>query len=779
MISSVIPEISFDFNFDFVLLIILLFYIIYGYFSGGHKQIRLSINLILPFVIIYYMGKTITNYLYIPLSNTFLYEMINEYMSVGKNIIGMIFAYLFTYVGLFVGIFILSIYAKKYVLNENMKAKLGKKNNYLGAIFAFINGYVLVYFIILPAFSLNLVGTEAHVTNFVLEHPPPFSRIARTAEKAVPIKGLADKANDFQELLSVEGIEGYYNDAIYEYQKTYIGNSDSFESQFMKLVYPELTESAKLIVKTEYNDYFAKPLTSTDYYGISVVLLQPGVTEESIYKDVLAEEEAFAQTFKESEQTAGDYLESINQYDIDKINFDYQLLLDDYLADLDEYLTNLNLFTSRKLTALANGEDFTETFTGSRPIFRETEPTNYEYIDTSIILVNPEDNASQSILDAVAYVELYENKEDVTSKLNELGKNFEDHKGLLEWYINELDKTVNLSSESADISSVIVSFKANYQDISSNINDDDLQDKLYLAMMSITSYDVFTSWLECTQEVMANVALDDVYLSANRCPAFTSVDNDDYNFGGEAFNVVKTLFEGESVSWIITQFKYDYESGIFDAPFSDYPEVASVLLSTKDLVDDYDEYYKDIANSIEGNISMIIKIGISVMKYHLDVYETLENTPLLSATFNDAARFCPNLESVQGYDVEVCTKSSGETGSFKELFNMRYLISEIYFKAYFMVDENNDKILYDTLKMHDYLDSVNIAVENNVITKDVITAMGDQLAFNIIDETNGTTLLEEMFNEGYITIEAMRVLADDEYELFSDEFSQRVKSYIR
>ena len=88
-----------------------------------------------------------------------------------------------------------------------MRAKLGKKNNYLGAAFSLLNGYVLVYFLILPAFSMNLVSTNAHVTNFVLEHPPPFSRIARTAEKAVPIKGLTDKADDFQQLLSVEGLQ--------------------------------------------------------------------------------------------------------------------------------------------------------------------------------------------------------------------------------------------------------------------------------------------------------------------------------------------------------------------------------------------------------------------------------------------------------------------------------------------------------------------------------------------------------------------------------------------
>ncbi len=176
---------------------------------------------------------------------------------------------------------------------------------------------------------------------------------------------------------------------------------------------------------------------------------------------------------------------------------------------------------------------------------------------------------------------------------------------------------------------------------------------------------------------------------------------------------------------------------------------------------------------------MLIKIGISVMKYHLDVYDTLKNTPLIAAFFNDAARFCSNTTTISGYDVEICTKSEGETGMFKELTNMRYLVSEIYFKAYFMVDDENVRITYDTAKMHEFLAKLNESVEDSVISQEVILAIGDQFAFNIIDDSNNTTLLEQMYEEGYITIEAMRVLADDEYELFSDDFRAKVRSLIR
>jgi hypothetical protein len=779
MLSAVIPEIMFDFNFDLVLILIFSSYIIYGYFSGGHKQIRISINLILPFIILYYMGKTIVAYLYIPLSDTFLFEMIAEYMGIMKNMVGMIFAYLFTYFLLFFGVFVLSIYARRYVLNENMRAKLGKKNYYLGALFSLINGYVLVYFIILPAFSLNLVGTEAHLTNFVLENPPPFSRIARTARTAVPVKGLADKATNFQELLSVDGIEGYYNDAIYQYQQTYVGGSDSLESQFIDNVYPELTGDAKTIIDDAYFDYFGDNLTTSNFYGVSLVLIQEGTGDNLVYQDMLEAESEFKEEFNTNKDVVADYEAELAQYIIDKENYDYQVIYDQYEDDLDDYLDALETYMTNKLSALSLGQDFTEDFTLNRPELSEEEPDNYVFYDIADPPVDPETTTSQAVLDAKAYVDLYEDKVDITSELSSFGKNFVDHEGLLIWYIDELAEGQNLDPGSSDISTVIVSFKDNYEDITSKLNDQELEDKLYLAMMSIQSYDVFTLWLECTLDNMDNVPLEDIPLQSSRCPAFDTSEITEYNFADDALSLVATLFQGESVSWIISQFKYDYEAGLFDEVFEDYQEVQDVLVSTKELVDEYELFYKDIADSIDGNISMLFKIGISVMKYHLDVYDTLENTPLISAAFNDIARFCGSTDKVQGYDVTICKKSEGESGAFKELFNMRYLMSEIYFKAYFMVDENNERITYNTEEMHEFLAKVNTSVEDGVITNEVITMMGDQFAFNVIDDSNGLTLLEQMYNEGYISIEAMRVLADDEYELFSEEFRARVRSLIR
>ena len=781
MISAIIPEIRWDFNFDLVLILIFTSYIIYGFLSGGHKQIRLSINLILPFVIIYYMGKNITKYLYLPLTRSFFFELLEEFLPIAKNLFGMIFAYLLTYVLLFVGIFILSIFARKYLLNENMRAKLGKYNNYLGVLFAVINGYVLVYFIILPAFSFNLVGTDAHLTNFVLENPPPFSRIARTAEKAVPIKGLADKASNFQELLSVDGIEGYYNEAIYDYQQLYVGGSESYEKEFMTVVYPELTQEAKVILDSAYFAYFNDNLAPGSYYGVSLVLLQEGTSGNNIYQDMLEAESEFRSTFSDNEDIASAHIKAIAQYDDNVLYYAYQVEVEAYEALLASYMSDATIYQTQKVEALINGTTFTDTFTQVRPVLDAEKPSGYAPLEASDLpLVDPEVGIDPTITAAILYVEQYEDKINVSTELKDLGKNFANHQGLLEWFIDDLSGGTNVDPGLTDISAVIVSFKTNYEDINASLNDDELENKLYLAMMSIQSYDVFTLWLEHTMNNIDTVLLEDIPLESSRCPSFNTSEVTTYDFTDDALSLVSTLFQGESVSWIITQFKYDYESGIFDDVFADYDEVTEVLVSTKDLVDEYELKYKDIANSIDGNISMLIKIGISVMKYHLDVYDTLKNTPLLAAAFNDAARFCPSTYDVPGYDdVEICQKSEGEGGMFGEFLNMRYLVSEIYFKAYFMVDDDNERKTYDTEAMHEYLLMVNDSVEDNVITKEVVSAIGDQFAFNVIDESNGLTLLEQMYNEGYITIEAMRVLADDEYELFSFEFRSKVRSLIR
>lgn len=660
------PTIAYDFNFDWILIMLFSSYILYGYFSGGHKQIRIFINLILPFILLYYLSRYISRYLYLPLSQTPLFNFVNTVGATFKYTIGMGISYIATYIFLFSFVFVLSIFARRYILNENMRAHLGKKNYYLGGLFALINGYVLVYFIILPVFSFDLIGAEAKVTNFVLNNPPPFSRIGRTAQKAIPIKGLADKAEAFEDLISVDGIEGYYNEAIYSYQLQYMGSEDSFEQQFMEDVYTGLSSNSADIINTAYFDYFNEALTSDNYLGVSRVLVEV-VGDKMIYEELLLSEE--------------------------------------------EYI------------AINSGHT------------------------------------------------------DVTERLIELGENFANHKGMLMWYVDELDGVMTAPAD-GDIEDTIISFKGYYDTMIEEINDPLLEDKLYQAKLAIDSYDVFSLWMDCTTENIDTVPLDQLDLPAHRCDPSTSSVPINYDFTNESLALISTIFDGESVSWVIMQFKYDYEAGVFDELSDKYESVESVLEGAKELTDDYDNYYKDIANSIEGNVSMVFKIGVSAVKYNFDAYETLEDIPLLSAFMNDIYNFCSDNEpSPINPDVVVCPITTGE-GSFIELFNMRYLISEVIFKAYIMIDEDNQPRVFDEEGMEIFLDQADDAVKKNIFVADTIVKLGDQFAFNVIDEETNMTLLEQMYNDGQITDEAMQLLANDENRLFSDEFRERVLELI-
>ncbi len=775
-----IPEVRFDFSFDIVLILIFISYLVYGYLSGGHKQIRLSINLILPFMIIYYLGRQITSYLYVPLSKTVLFEFIFDHFDTFKYTTTMIIAYIITYLFIFIGIFVFSIYARRHILNENMRAKLGKKNNYLGAIVAFINGYVLIYFIILPVFAMNLVDNGDFVTTFVLEHPPPFSRIARTAEKAVPVKQLAAKAEAFQHLLTVDGVEGYYNEAIYDYQQEYVGTNDSYETGFMSDIYPELTIEARTLINDSYNDYFGETLSSSNYTGVSRVLVTEYFSGDYIYEAMIDFENDFDEIIQGHKNIVKAYDDSLDQYDADLEYYAYQLDVDSYEAELEGYIDALNLYLDEKIASVLNLTELPAAFTDIRPEFDEEMPSGFDGYDVSTAPILP--IKTQEVIDSEDFVDNYTDKEDVTSKLSVLGKDFKNHLGLLMWYIDEMDRSMASDAGGSNISDAINSFKSYYPTIIANINDEELESTLYLAQMSIRSYDVFNDWLDCTLDNIDNVALDDIELPDYRCAEIDFEEDKNYDFTDNALDIVGTLFDGESVSWIIVQFKYDYEAGLFDEAFDDFPEVEEVLTSTKGLVDDYDEYYKDIASSIDGNVSMIVKIAISVMKYNLDVYGTLRDTPLLGAFVNDLSRMCNasnTLKSDFNRNVEYCQKSEGEGGIIEDLFNMQYLTAEVLFKAYIMIDDENEPIIYDTEKMEELLSSINDSVEGNVFTTEVISVWGDQFAFNVIDGTENYTLLEQMYDNGQITIDAMRILANDDYELFSDEFSQRVRSMIR
>ena len=80
----------------------------------------------------------------------------------------------------------------------------------------------------------------------------------------------------------------------------------------------------------------------------------------------------------------------------------------------------------------------------------------------------------------------------------------------------------------------------------------------------------------------------------------------------------------------------------------------------------------------------------------------------------------------------------------------------------------------DTPWVKRLLDQADDAISKNIFVAETVTMLADQLAFNVIDDETNMTILEQMYNDGQITNEAMQLLIDDEHDLFSDEFKERV-----
>jgi hypothetical protein len=764
------------FNFDYFLMIAILGYVGLGFIVGGHKQIRLFINFVLPFIILYYLGDVILTRIYSPLLDTFLFELFSIIMAPVKYSMMMMFTYFLMYFLLFFLIFLLSRAAKKRWLNENMEAYLGKWNHYIGAFFALLNGYVFIYFIILPVFTLNIIGSEAVLTNTILQNPPPFSRIATTAEQAVPIKAITEQAADFQTLLSNDGIQSYYNDAIYEYQQLFIGGPNSYEASFMNSIYPYLSQNAQTAIEESYFTYFDTQLSSSNFTGISRVLIEQS-RDGYLYNEIRTLEDGFYEEFAEAEILIEDYTQDVIDYNNAYQSYLYDSAYQSYLEEVENYESTITTYLDEKFNAIENGEPFTDTLSVTKPEFTQTKPENYEQIDPLVLPIEPE--YTSEIEDAQLMLQLYQNKPDVRVELDSLGEIFVDHTGIITWYIDDLDGVLSSTATGGEIDPIIISFKENYQDILDHINNQELESKLSLARLSIQTYDVFSQWSTCALEHAETLTLEEIMLEENRCTDIDPNNVSTYDFSDDTLDVIGALLEGDTISFIIVQYKYDYETGIFTELFKDYPSVIAVLERSESFINDYDEYYKDIADSIDGSLPVAFKLGISILKYNFDVYSMLESTPIVTAYFNDAARICIQTQpSPINRDVDVCSLPE-DPGILNQILSARALVSEIIFKAYLIVDDENEPIIYDSEYMRTFLENINISVEKNIITQEVVELLANELAFHVTDEQSNMTLLQEMYENDQITVEAMRLLIDDEYNLFSTEFEQRVRSLIR
>ena len=158
-----------------------------------------------------------------------------------------------------------------------------------------------------------------------------------------------------------------------------------------------------------------------------------------------------------------------------------------------------------------NGNAFNDELSVIFPVFTIKEPANYKEITTETYPVLPEVPTDVAL--AQIYLDEFEDKIDIRDDFNLIATDFKDHKGLLMFFVDYLKLDLASDVSGGNIDDAINQFKINYEEIRANVNDNEVEDKLDLAITSIRSYDVFNSWLICTEVNINNENICLLYTS--------------------------------------------------------------------------------------------------------------------------------------------------------------------------------------------------------------------------------------------------------------------------
>lgn len=639
------------FNFDIILIMIFITFALIGAISGLKSQIPITLNIIVPFLFIYFFGKFITKLLF----NFPIYRNIMDAIFGGALFqqidftLKMAVAYILMYLIIFLFVRILYGIFKGYSKRSNIKKK-SILSNILGFGLALINAYVAIFFIILPLLFLGVVDSTRPLTSIMVNNPPFFSRLGATTKAAVPVYDTVDQATEFMDILTSKNFDEYFN---------YISNSQQItselETDFMDNKYDLLSEESKTLI----NNIKPSELDfNTDPSGLARTLLELNPeTNNKVYEDILA-------------------IETENQSTI--------------LEQLEEQFS-------------------------------------------------------------------------IISK----------YEGLIIWYMDELggDTIPSYDGETSitDIGTVIQSFKENYEDIVANTSDEALLYQLELAKTSIDSYEIFSLWISCTEDnIINNITPDDPNFVCDTIDV-SLIESDpslvnNYDFASQSAYILAFVLDGDNLSNIMLQYKYDYEAGVFSDvfDFEEHPKIESALIKSYELVTAYEEHYKQVVETLDPSIDFKIRLAISVAKAKFDIYNQMEETPLFAAFVNDAAMMCMS-QSVPAYEnnsIDVCREGFLKTSA------------EVIMNVYLFRDENNDMKTYSATDMEELLDGLNDGIKDTVLTEEFVKALSYQIAFT--NDLEEEALLERYYREGYITEGALDVLIANELGIFDDIFVTRV-----
>lgn len=278
-----------EFNFDIILVMIFITFGAIGLLSGLKSQIPISLNIIVPFVVLFYFGKTITKMLFnYPMFSDTIGGMFGGIAIIGniRFTILMGIAYIFMYFLIFFFVRVLYSLYKNYS-KKRVAKKRGFFNRFLGLGLALVNAYVAIYFILLPLYPMGVVDSDKPLTNAMLNNPPFFSRIGNTTKSAAPVLDTVEKASGFLDILTAKNFDEYFN-----YISSAQAVTTELEQSFMDNEYQYLSDTSKTVIEIESGKSSADLQINPS--GLARALLQDGSTVGSIIFDEIIENEEAA-----------------------------------------------------------------------------------------------------------------------------------------------------------------------------------------------------------------------------------------------------------------------------------------------------------------------------------------------------------------------------------------------------------------------------------------------------------------------------------------------------
>jgi uncharacterized membrane protein required for colicin V production len=193
---------------DLMILIIFVTVFITGYIRGAGIELLRVLKVVIPFIILYFFGEQITTqFLSSERMGKFVYGVLPSIPY--KNTIAALSTTIVLYILVYSFLAIFLWRLGKYVLDERIEYFFGKTNSVMGGIFSVIRMYIIMSILLLPFYALNFTNQKDPTTNFILNHPPMFSKVGHLVAGSKPTLDQMNEVSASLKIMDLASFEKY------------------------------------------------------------------------------------------------------------------------------------------------------------------------------------------------------------------------------------------------------------------------------------------------------------------------------------------------------------------------------------------------------------------------------------------------------------------------------------------------------------------------------------------------------------------------------------------